>query len=178
MGIMFSYIKNLPLILRKNKIFNKSRYSRNRQTTRVAFYLSIIINLLVVFGVFNLYYKINFKATYFWWLFFIFFLSFFFSSFLRNTPAFSTKKFISWLNSLIFEKYDKFFKNPFHAPDSIYFKVHYISRTWWGVWSDMPDLWGPKLQDREDVEEHFGLIMFWDQSGQNYTRKNNPAFSS
>lgn len=66
MGIMFYYIKNLPLVLRKSKIFNKSRYSRNRQTTRVAFYLSIIVNLLVIFGVFNLYYKVNLKASYFW----------------------------------------------------------------------------------------------------------------
>jgi putative ABC transport system permease protein len=45
-------MKNI-LFLRKTKIFNKSRYARNRQTTRVAFYLSILINILVIFAIFS-----------------------------------------------------------------------------------------------------------------------------
>ena len=178
MGIMFYYIKNLPLVLRKSKIFNKSRYSRNRQTTRVAFYLSIIVNLLVIFGVFNLYYKVNLKASYFWWLFFIFFLSFFFSSFLRNTPTTNLKTFFKWPVLIIFEKYNNFFRPAFHTPDAKYYKVPYILRTFWGVWSDLPDIWEPKLRDRQDVEEHFNLIMIWDESGQRYKRTNQTAFTS
>lgn len=74
-------------MLRKNKIFNKSRYSRNRQTTRVAFYLSALINILVIFGVFVLYYKILFKLGQLWVPFFIFLASFLFSGYLRTTPA-------------------------------------------------------------------------------------------
>jgi hypothetical protein len=50
-------------LLRKNKIFNKSRYARNRQTTRVAFYLAILINILVIFVVFILYYKVLLKFS-------------------------------------------------------------------------------------------------------------------
>lgn len=70
-------------ILRKNKIFNKSRYSRNRQTTRVAFYLAIVINILVIFVVFILYYKVLFKLGLLWVPFYIFLSSFFLPSFLR-----------------------------------------------------------------------------------------------
>ena len=56
------YLK-LGFLLRKTKIFNKSRYSRNRQNTRVAFYFSILINIIVIFAVFSLYYKILFKLS-------------------------------------------------------------------------------------------------------------------
>ena len=37
--------------LRKNRIFNKSRYSRNRQLARVIFYFSLYINIFILYGI-------------------------------------------------------------------------------------------------------------------------------
>lgn len=36
-------------ILRKNRIFNKSRYARNRQLARVIFYFGLYINIAVIY---------------------------------------------------------------------------------------------------------------------------------
>lgn len=40
------------LYLRKNKIFNKGRYSRNRQYYRTGVYLCLYINIIAVFGIY------------------------------------------------------------------------------------------------------------------------------
>lgn len=87
-------------LLRKNKIFNKSRYARNRQTTRVAFYLAILINILVIFVVFILYYKVLLKFSLIWPALFIFLASFLFSSCLRSSAAVSLKNFSTFMSSL------------------------------------------------------------------------------
>lgn len=42
--------------LRKNRMFNKSRYSRNRQLARVIFYFALYINILIIYGVFYVIY--------------------------------------------------------------------------------------------------------------------------
>ena len=47
--------------LRRTRSFNKSRYARNRQLARVIFYIGLYINLLVIFGVFTLFYGFMFK---------------------------------------------------------------------------------------------------------------------
>ena len=47
------------LSLRKNKIFNKSRYSRNRQLARVIFYFALYINILIIYGVFYFIYGLS-----------------------------------------------------------------------------------------------------------------------
>lgn len=62
--------------LRKVRSFNKSRFSRNRQTARVIFYFAIYINILIIFGIFSVIYQITFKLSNLWWLVFFFFLSF------------------------------------------------------------------------------------------------------
>lgn len=46
--------------LRRQRSFNKSRYSRNRQLARVIFYFSIYINIAIIFLVFNVFYGLNF----------------------------------------------------------------------------------------------------------------------
>lgn len=86
-------------LLRKNKIFNKSRYARNRQTTRVAFYISILINILVIFVVFTLYYKVLLKLSLLWSIFFIFLTTFLVSSCLRSTPVVSLNNFLLFFHS-------------------------------------------------------------------------------
>ncbi len=75
---MFTYF-----LLRYNKRFNKSRYSRNRQLVRVIFYFTLYINILIIFGIYSVFYGIIFKFSIVWWVLFIFFLSCIIPSFLR-----------------------------------------------------------------------------------------------
>lgn len=57
--------KNLLLnYARKVKLFNKSRYSRNRQNVRVTFYFSLYFNIVIIFLVFSLFYNLTFFMTY------------------------------------------------------------------------------------------------------------------
>jgi hypothetical protein len=69
--------------VRKVRIFNKSRYSRNRQNVRVTFYFGLYFNILIIYAVFSVFYNIAFFLTYNWWFYFIFLLFFFISNFLR-----------------------------------------------------------------------------------------------
>jgi hypothetical protein len=68
---------------RKNRIFNKSRYSRNRQNVRVIFYFGLYINILVIYLVFSLFYNIVPLLTYNWWFYFFFITSFFLGNSVR-----------------------------------------------------------------------------------------------
>lgn len=52
--------------LRHVRVFNKSRYSRNRQTARVIFYFALYINILVVYAMFSVFYGIVFKLSQLW----------------------------------------------------------------------------------------------------------------
>lgn len=64
--------------LRNNEIFNKSRYSRNRQTYRTGVFWCIWLTVLTVIGLYFYFYVFLIKFTYIWIFFFIFILSFFF----------------------------------------------------------------------------------------------------
>jgi uncharacterized membrane protein (DUF106 family) len=68
---------------RKVRIFNKSRYSRNRQNVRVTFYFGLYFNILIIYAVFSVFYNIAFFLTYNWWFYFVFLSFFFVSNFLR-----------------------------------------------------------------------------------------------
>ena len=56
------------LLLRKVRVFNKSRYARNRQLARVIFYFGLYINLLVIYGTFSMLYGFVFKFNYAIWV--------------------------------------------------------------------------------------------------------------
>ena len=62
--------------LRKNRIFNKSRYSRNRQLYRTGFYWCLWLNIIVVYGLYYYFYRFTLNFGYMWVLLFIFFSSF------------------------------------------------------------------------------------------------------
>lgn len=49
---------------RKVRIFNKSRYSRNRQNVRVTFYFGLYFNIVIIYAVFSVFYNIAFFLTY------------------------------------------------------------------------------------------------------------------
>jgi hypothetical protein len=51
---------------RRRRSYNKSRYSRNRQTARVIFYFALYINILVVYAMFSVFYGIVFKLAQIW----------------------------------------------------------------------------------------------------------------
>lgn len=67
--------------LRKNKIFNKGRYSRNRQYYRTGVYWCLYINIIVVLGFFFWFFKLTFNFGYLWWLLYSFFFACIFSKF-------------------------------------------------------------------------------------------------
>lgn len=56
--------------LRKNKSFNKGRYSRNRQNYRTGVYWCLYVNIIALFGLYYLFYRFTFNFGYLWWLFY------------------------------------------------------------------------------------------------------------
>jgi len=62
--------KNLNcMYIRKNKFFNKGRYSRNRQIYRTGVYICFYVNIIVLYLLWFVFYKFTIKFTYLWWLF-------------------------------------------------------------------------------------------------------------
>ena len=78
-----SYEQTFVQFLRKVKIFNKSRYSRNRQLARVIFYFAIYINLLIIYGIFYVIYGLSIYHSSLFLLVFIFNLCYVLSFYLR-----------------------------------------------------------------------------------------------
>lgn len=62
--------------LRKNKVYNKGRYSRNRQNYRTGVYMCLYLSVISIFGLYYSFYKFAFKFTYLWWFFIAFLGSF------------------------------------------------------------------------------------------------------
>lgn len=81
----FKYINNRTinsiniLFLRKNKIFNKGRYSRNRQYYRTGVYWCLYVNIIAVVGIYFWFYRFNMNFGYLWWILYFFLFSLFFS---------------------------------------------------------------------------------------------------
>ena len=85
----------LRMFLRKLKSFNKSRYSRNRQYYRTGVYMCLWLNIILVFGLYYMFYRFsfNFNYVYIIWSFFVFFV--FFVFFLRSASTGSIPRYIS-----------------------------------------------------------------------------------
>jgi hypothetical protein len=62
--------------LRKNKIYNKGRYSRCRQNYRTGVYMCMYLSIVCIFGTYYWFFKFSFNFTYLWWLFIAFTSSF------------------------------------------------------------------------------------------------------
>lgn len=75
----YSVNKSVVLFLRRDKVFNKSRYSRNRQTYRTGAYWCLYLNIIAVIAFYFWFYKFTINFGYLWWLLYTFFLSFFVS---------------------------------------------------------------------------------------------------
>jgi len=63
--------------LRKNKVYNKGRYSRCRQNYRTGVYMCMYLSVVCIFGLYYWFYQFSFNFTYLWWLFISFLGSFF-----------------------------------------------------------------------------------------------------
>lgn len=70
--------------LRKNKIFYKGRYARNRQTCRVIVFWTIALNLFCLYGLYFFFYQFTFNFGYFWWGLFFLYISLTWSNILKN----------------------------------------------------------------------------------------------
>jgi len=73
----------LIFFVRKLRIFNKSRYSRNRQNVKITFYFALYINILVIYIVFSVLYGFVFLISYNYIFYIIFLSSFFIPNFIR-----------------------------------------------------------------------------------------------
>ena len=61
-------LKNYNILyLRKNRIFNKGRYSRNRQLYRTGVYWCLWLNIIMVYGLYFMFYRFSFNFGYIWW---------------------------------------------------------------------------------------------------------------
>jgi len=104
--------------LRKNKVYNKGRYSRNRQNYRTGVYMCLYLSVISIFGLYYSFYKFAFKFTYLWWFFIAFAGSFILPKAIKYRlyePTMLLKRFFDlyvWFISLLrpfFEKFNKFF---------------------------------------------------------------------
>ena len=116
---LFESKKETSLSLRKNKIFNKGRYSRNRQLYRTGVYWSIWLNIILVFGLYYLFYRFTFNFGYFWLPLGIFIISIFFSRLVKYrlyllksliNEFFFFSRFVSYLLILLISCVKAFFK--------------------------------------------------------------------
>ena len=93
--------------LRKNKVYNKGRYSRCRQNYRTGVYLCMYLSIVCILGLYYWFYKFSFNFSYLWWLFIAFFASFFIPKIIKNRlyePTTLFAKFFSffrWGSNLI-----------------------------------------------------------------------------
>ena len=88
-SFIYKYICNTKLssynvyFLRKNRMFNKGRYSRNRQNYRTGVYWCLYINIVAVFTIYYFFYRFSFNFGYLWWLLAIGINCFFFNKFVK-----------------------------------------------------------------------------------------------
>lgn len=70
--------------LKKNYLYNKGKFSRNRQTYKTGVYLCIWLTVLTVVGLYFYFYLMSMKFTYFFILFFFFISVFFYKFFIKK----------------------------------------------------------------------------------------------
>lgn len=83
----YTNVKNLKntkiYYLRKNRIFNKSRYSRNRQLYRTGVYWCLWLSIFIGWGLYFILYRFTLNFGYLWWLTYLGLSSFFFNRLIK-----------------------------------------------------------------------------------------------
>ena len=113
-----NFISTRPIFyfLRKHKLFNKGRYSRNRQIYRTGMYWCLWVNILAVTGFYYWFYRFTMNFGYLWPFFSLFILSFFipraikYNYFYISNLFSSLIKLLNWFY-LIFCDFFSFFSN-------------------------------------------------------------------
>lgn len=105
LSVLKSTIKsNLSMInisfLRKFRVFNKGRYSRNRQFYRTGVYWCLYINIIAVIGIYFWFYKITINYNYMWIILYFFFASIIWSRFFNFFSFKNIFFFLKWNFSL------------------------------------------------------------------------------
>jgi len=101
------YIKNNKinnytiLYLRKNKVFNKGRYSRNRQYYRTGVYWCLYVNVIAVIGIYFWFYRFTMNFGYLWWILYIFIFSFLIPKTIKYRLYNPRLIYLDYLNSFI-----------------------------------------------------------------------------
>ncbi len=98
--------------LRKNKVYNKGRYSRCRQNYRTGVYMCMYLSVVAIFGLYYWFYKFSFNFTYLWWLFIAFLGSFFLPKII---------KYRLYEPTTLFNKFFDFFKWVFLLLKTLFF---------------------------------------------------------
>lgn len=120
--------KLLNFFIRKNKIFNKGRYSRNRQLYRTGVYWCILLNVICVYGLYYYFYRFTFNFGYLYIYFFIFILSIFGSRLIKYR-FYNIKnifKEVIWFIDFYFGICVKFFKKMPYKKYKIIFKKFFF----------------------------------------------------
>ena len=73
---VFDYSSAEFQFLRKNKVYNKGRYSRCRQNYRTGVYLCMYLSIVSIFGLYYWFFKFSFNFSHLWWFFIGFLCSF------------------------------------------------------------------------------------------------------
>jgi len=110
----FSKLCNFTIFfLRKQKCFNKGRYSRNRQIYRTGVYWCLYVNIIALVGLNFLFYKFTIHFSYYWWVLYFFFNLYFLPQILKINfnfnfdylpSTFFNKKLVNTLNYFFFYK--------------------------------------------------------------------------
>lgn len=93
--------------LRKNKVYNKGRYSRCRQNYRTGVYLCMYLSIVSIFGLYYWFFKFSFNFSYLWWFFIGFVGSFLLPKIIKyrlyepTTTINTFYAFFNWLSVLI-----------------------------------------------------------------------------
>ena len=103
---LFDYTSSEFQFLRKNKVYNKGRYSRCRQNYRTGVYLCMYLSIVSIFGLYYWFFKFSFNFSYLWWFFIGFFSSFLLPKIIKyrlyeiTTVVHVFYGFFSWLSVL------------------------------------------------------------------------------
>ena len=102
------------LFLRKGKVFNKGRYSRNRQFYRTGVYWCLYLSIILFTGLYYWFYHFMINFGFIWWLFFLGVASFIVPKTLKfrlYTPSGLWKNFIttfSWISIYLFNTFSTY----------------------------------------------------------------------
>jgi hypothetical protein len=119
------------LYLRKAKVFNKGRYSRNRQYYRTGVYWCLYVNIIAVVGIYFWFYRFTMNFGYLWWLLYLFIASFIIPKAIKYrfynifTLIKSISKDLLWLGYIVFNTLSK--ANTFLNLLKSYFNLYYLN---------------------------------------------------